>query len=355
MIPFRHQPVLCRETIELLNPQPGFLAVDCTVGAAGHSRAILERILPGGFLVAVDQDAQALEAAAANLAGLPAGETPAGEGTERSAAKTVIGGKAYDRPYTLVHRNFSRLKEILTELGIAAADAILMDLGVSSFQLENGARGFSYQHNGPLDMRMNPGAGKTAKEVVNQAGLRELEDIFWRYGEERWSRRIAQFIVAERAAAPIETTEQLAMLIKRAIPAGARETGPHPAKRVFQALRIYVNDELGILGQTIDDAAACLAPGGRLAVITFHSLEDRLVKEAFKKLAAGCVCPKDLPVCVCGKTPQGKLLTPKPILPQPGETAENPRARSAKLRGFAKYGDRQTGQAVKAGEPIKLV
>jgi 16S rRNA (cytosine1402-N4)-methyltransferase len=332
MIDFRHQPVLCRETIELLKPQPGFLAVDCTVGAAGHGRMLLERILPGGFLVAVDQDPQALTAAAANLASLAAEGTLAGQ-----HAPPPPGGQAWPESFAMVHSNFSRIKDILAELGLGAVNAVLMDLGVSSFQLDEAARGFSYQHNGPLDMRMNPAAGRTAKEVVNRAEVRELENILWRYGEERWSRRIAQFIAAARAEAPIETTEELAAVIKKAIPAGARETGPHPAKRSFQALRIYVNGELELLPQAIEDAVACLAPGGRIAVITFHSLEDRLVKETLKKLAAGCICPKDLPVCVCGRSPQGKILTPRPILPRPSEIAENPRSRSAKLRGFEKF------------------
>ncbi len=338
MIPFRHKPVLWQATINLLNLRPGLVAVDCTVGAAGHSRTILEHIKPDGFLIAIDQDPQALQAAAANLESFLA-EQSATQGQTQSteAAGRVIGHKAYDKPYTMVHSNFSRIKEILAELGVAAVDAVLMDLGVSSFQLDEGERGFSYQHNGPLDMRMNPDAGRTAKEVVNQASARELEEIFWRYGEERWSRRIAQFIVEERAKAPIETTEDLVTVIKKAIPAGAREDGPHPAKRSFQALRIFVNGELEILQQAIEDAAESLAPGGRLCIITFHSLEDRLVKEAFKKLAAGCTCPKDLPVCVCGKSPRGKILTSKPILPQPEEIAENPRSRSAKLRGFEKY------------------
>ncbi len=338
MIPFRHKPVLWQETIDLLNLRPGILAVDCTVGGGGHSRTILERIQPSGFLVAIDQDPQALQAAAANLESFLAEQAQdQAAAQEAKACGRIVGYKTYDKPYTLVHSNFSRIKAILEELGIAAVDGVLMDLGVSSFQLDEGDRGFSYQHNGPLDMRMNPVAGQTAKEVVNQASARELEEILWRYGEERWSRRIAQFIVEERAQAPIETTEDLVRVIKKAIPAGAREDGPHPAKRSFQALRIFVNGELEILQQAIDDAVESLAPGGRLCIITFHSLEDRLVKDAFKKLAAGCICPKDLPVCVCGKSPQGKILTSKPILPSAEEVAENPRARSAKLRGFEKY------------------
>lgn len=316
MTPFRHQPVLLREAIELLNLQPGMKVVDCTVGGGGHARAILDRILPSGFLVGIDQDARAIAAAEEYL-------------------RDTVEGKT--KPYVLIHHNFSQIKEILRELGIRQIDGALMDLGVSSYQLEEGERGFSYRHSGSLDMRMDPDSGApTAYDVVMGASARELEQILWRYGEERWGRRIAEFIVEERRKAPIETTGQLAAVIKKAIPAGAREEGPHPAKRSFQALRIYVNRELEILDQAVADTVGALASKGRLAVITFHSLEDRIIKGAFKELATGCTCPKDFPVCVCGKTPQGGVLTPKPVLPRFQETEENPRSRSAKLRAFQK-------------------
>ena len=323
MTPFRHQPVLLPETIDSLRLKPGMRIVDCTAGGGGHSRHILERILPSGFLVAIDRDPQALEATAQTL-------------------EAAFGGvQGRDRPYVLVHSNFSRIADILAERRLDTIDGALMDLGVSSYQLDEGDRGFSYQHPGKLDMRMDPMDGTpTAYDVVNRASARELEQIFWRYGEERWSRRIADFIVKEREAAPIGTTDELTAVIKKAVPAGARDEGQHPARRVFQALRIFVNGELEVLEGTIRDIVEKLAPGGRLAVITFHSLEDRIVKDTMKTLAAGCTCPKDFPVCVCGKTRQGAVLTRKPILPGDSEIGSNPRSRSAKLRVFEKNRDR---------------
>lgn len=320
-----HIPVLLRETVDMLNLSPGMMVVDCTAGGGGHSSTMMKEILPSGFLVAIDRDPRALEAA------------------EESLGKVLADlidpptDKLYHKPYVLVHSNFSRIKEIVKELGIDKIDAALMDLGVNSFQLDEGERGFSYQHPGDLDMRMNPEEdGVTAMDVIGEFSAAELENILWRYGEERWSRRIARFIVAEREKAPIVTTDQLVAVILKAIPAGAREDGPHPAKRSFQALRIFVNRELDVLEQAITDTVDLLAPGGRLAVIDFHSLEDRLVKNTFRTLATGCICPKDFPVCVCGKKPKGKILTAKPVLPGSHEIGENPRARSAKMRAFEK-------------------
>ena len=323
MTGFQHKPVLLRETVEILNLSPGMKAADCTAGGGGHSAAILERILPSGFLVAIDRDPQALAAAKERI--------------DEKLKSLPFTNESDQSPYAMVHSNFSRLRDILPGLGMAEIDAALMDLGVNSQQLDEGERGFSYQRPGRLDMRMDPGAGGiSALDVIRDSTAEALEHILWTYGEERWSRRIAQFIVTERAIKPIETTDQLVTVIKKAIPAGAREDGPHPAKRSFQALRIYVNRELEILEQAVADAVESLAPGGRLAVITFHSLEDRLVKDTFKSLASGCTCPKDFPVCVCGKTSRGKILTVKPVLPGLSETEENPRARSAKMRAFQK-------------------
>jgi len=332
MIADWHTPVLLRETLALLDLSPGKTVVDCTAGGGGHAWAMLEQIMPGGFLVAIDQDPQAIETAEAHFR-KKASEKAGGETSE----PTVAG--AAPKSYTFVRSNFSGIKNLLRGLGISAIDAALMDLGVSSYQLDEAARGFSYQQSGILDMRMDPSAqGPSAVDVVNGFSAEELEQILWRFGEERWSRRIARLIVKRRQKAQIQTTTQLAALISDAIPAKARETGPHPAKRSFQAIRIFVNRELDILGKSIADTVDVLAPKGRLAVISFHSLEDRLVKETMKELAAVCVCPKDLPVCVCGKQPQGKILTSKPIHPSSLETAKNPRSRSAKLRGFEKFG-----------------
>ena len=353
MIPFRHQPVLLQETMQILDLKPGMKAVDCTVGGGGHGRPMLERVLPSGLLVAIDQDPQALEAAEKNFReavyGGSAGQTdpaplhpspqePASRGPATQEPTPLHPSPQQPTPpYVMVHSNFSRIKDILSERQIGQLDAALMDLGASSFQFDEGARGFSYRHAGELDMRMDPlGGAPTAYDVVMSATAQDLAHILWRYGEERWSKRIARAIVREREKAPIKTTDQLASVIRAAIPAAARAEGPHPAKRSFQALRIFVNRELEILGEAIVDAAESLAPGGRLAVISYHSLEDRCVKEAFKTLAAGCICPKDFPICACGKAPQGRILTPKPILPQPGEVEENPRSRSAKLRAFEK-------------------
>jgi 16S rRNA (cytosine1402-N4)-methyltransferase len=293
---------------------------------------MLERILPSGYLVAIDQDPQALAATEETL-------TEALREWRHGPSGGSMCGRE-DRPFAMVHSNFSRIKEILGELGVGGIDAALMDLGVSSWQLDSAERGFSYQHPGVLDMRMDPTAdGPTARDVVRDSSAEELEAIFWRYGEERWSKRIAKFIVAEREKAPIERTEQLVAVIKKAVPAGARENGPHPARRPFMALRIFINHELDILEQAVTDTVSALAPKGRFAAISFHSLEDRVLKDAFKKLATGCTCPKDFPVCVCGKGSQGKVLIHRPVVPGASEIGDNPRARSAKLRAFQKRGD----------------
>ena len=307
---FHHVPVLKDEVIDSLAIRPDGVYVDATLGGAGHSAEIAAR-LDGGRLIGFDQDAAAIAASQARLA--------------------PFGGRV-----TFVNQNFKTIKSVLAELGISGIDGALMDLGVSSYQLDEGERGFSYQTDAPLDMRMDRRNSFSAYEVVNQYSAEQLETIIFQYGEDRWARRIAEFIVAEREKEPIRTTGQLVEVIKKAVPKGARKDGPHPAKRTFQAIRIEVNGELAILEQAVEDFADCLKPGGRLAVITFHSLEDRIVKNVFARLAAGCICPKEFPVCVCGKKPQGRLVSRKPIMAGKKELEENPRARSAKLRVFEK-------------------
>lgn len=307
---FSHQPVLLRETIEHLNLKPNGIYVDCTLGAAGHSTAILATE-PTVRLIGIDQDPQALERASLRLA-------------------------AYTGQVTLVQDNFRNLERILDGLGIGKVDGVLMDIGVSSPQLDDADRGFSYQQDAPLDMRMDPNQPIDAKTIVNTYSAEELTKIIKMYGEERWASRISDFIVRERKRAPLETTGELVDLIKRAIPAKARATGPHPARRTFQALRIAVNDELNALQQGLEQAVEVLAAQGRLAVITFHSLEDRIVKNFFQEMLGKCICPPDFPVCVCGRTPQGRLVTRGPLLPSQEELEDNPRSRSAKLRVLEK-------------------
>ncbi|MBE7007997.1 MAG: 16S rRNA (cytosine(1402)-N(4))-methyltransferase RsmH [Ruminococcaceae bacterium] len=303
---YGHKPVLLEECIEALQIKPDGVYVDGTLGRAGHSSEIVRR-LTTGRLIALDRDETALAAARERLA------------------------EHMDR-VTLVHSNFSRLGTVLDELGVAAADGMLFDLGVSSPQLDDASRGFSYKQDAPLDMRMDATAPLTARELVNAYPYEELRRILFEYGEERFAPQIAKAICTAREAKPIETTLELAELIRGAMPAKALREKQHPAKRSFQAIRIAVNDELGELTPMLDAAEAHLKPGGRLAVITFHSLEDRIVKQKLKELATGCICPPEFPVCVCGRTPRMKLITRKPIVSGETELNENPRARSAKLR-----------------------
>lgn len=307
---YSHVPVLLHETIEILNIRPDGVYVDCTLGGGGHSEAILKR-LENGFLLGIDQDQDALQAASQRL-------------------------QAFGSKFKAIHANFRELKKALNNVGICQVDGVLFDLGVSSYQLDQGERGFSYMQDAPLDMRMDRTRSLTAKELVNNLPEEELARILWEYGEERWSKRIARFIVERRKDGPIETTGQLVEIIKAAIPSGARRTGHHPAKRTFQALRIAVNDELGALTQGLLDAVDVLKKDGRIAVITFHSLEDRIVKDTFRTLAKGCQCPPDFPVCACGQKPKVEILTKKPIVASLQELEENPRARSAKLRAAIK-------------------
>lgn len=303
---FHHISVLLNECIDNLNIKPDGIYVDGTMGGGGHSLEIAKR-LTTGRLICIDQDPNAHEAAGKRLA-------------------------EYKNRITFVRDNFGNIKSILDSLGIEKIDGMLLDIGVSSHQLDEAERGFSYQQDAPLDMRMNPDRPFSAYDVVNGYDEDELDRVIFTYGEERWARRIAQFIVKEREAKPIETTGELVDIIKKAVPKGARKDGPHPAKRTFQAIRIEVNGELEVLQRAIDDVAARLTVGGRLCIITFHSLEDRIVKEAFRKQENPCICPPQFPVCVCGKKPLGRVITRKPILPSKEELEENPRSRSAKLR-----------------------
>ena len=307
---FKHTPVLFEETLDLLALKDTGIWVDGTLGGGGHSFGMLSRTKEAR-LVGIDRDAEAICAAKKRLS----------EFTKR---------------VTFVNDNFSHIKEILKELNIDKIDGAVLDLGISSYQIDNAERGFSYMHNAVLDMRMDQKNPTSARDIVNEYTKDELSRIFFDYGEERWSKRIAGFIEEKRKDKPIETTFELVDIIKAAIPKGAREEGSHPAKRVFQALRIETNGELEILKRAVCDFADVLKPGARLAVITFHSLEDRIVKQTFKELESGCTCPADFPVCVCGKKPEIKIITKKPILPKNEEIGRNPRAKSAKLRAAEK-------------------
>lgn len=304
---FTHVSVLLEETVHQLITRPDGIYVDCTLGGAGHATEIGKHLTPEGTLIGFDQDEDALAVATERLQELP--------------CKVVT-----------IHSNFSHLKEELLKRGFTQVDGFVFDLGVSSYQLDTAERGFSYMHNGPLDMRMDGHSGEqSAADLVNHASAEELERIIREYGEERWAKRIVKFIIEARLEAPITTTEQLVSIIKKAIPAGARKDGPHPAKRTFQALRIAVNDELGILRQAFSDAVSLLRPEGKICVITFHSLEDRITKETFTDLGRGCICPPELPVCICHHVPEIKGGR-KVISPSAEEISMNPRSRSAKLR-----------------------
>ena len=309
---YRHTPVLLAECLEQLELKTQHTFLDCTLGFAGHSFEAAKRLGPEGLLLGIDQDEVALAAAAERLASIPEGERPAVE---------------------LLRGNFGDMDELLVAARVPGVDAILFDLGVSSVQIDTASRGFSFKENGPLDMRMDPGTQTlTAAEIVNTYNAADLTRIIRGFSDEKWASRIADFIVRAREQAPIEESGQLVAIIKAAIPASARRAGGHPAKRTFQALRIEVNSELTVLRRGLDAAVRWLNPGGRLAVISYHSLEDRIVKDTFASLANRCTCPPDLPVCMCGREPVLDIITRKPVLPSPEEVARNPRARSAKLR-----------------------
>ncbi len=306
MSEFHHVSVLLHECIDGLNIRPDGVYVDGTLGGAGHSSQIAARLTTGS-LVGIDRDRVALAAAGERLA-------------------------SFGDRVTLVHSNFCEIAQVLKDLGVSGVDGILLDLGVSSPQLDDGARGFSYMADAPLDMRMNSQDTLTAAAVVNTWSYEELRRILYDYGEERYAPQIAAAICRVRQQRPIETTQELVDVIRSAMPASALREKQHPAKRSFQAIRIAVNDELGSVEKVMADAIPCLNPGGRLAVITFHSLEDRIVKNAMAAAAKGCTCPPNFPVCVCGNKPKVKLIAKKPIVSTQQELDANPRARSAKLR-----------------------
>ena len=309
-----HVPVLAGELIDALGPQPGEIAVDCTFGAGGHARLVANRIGPTGLLVCIDRD--------------PAAE----ERFDELAAEVPCQTR-------FLRMDYADGVAVLAEEGVAA-DIVYLDLGVSSMQIDAWERGFSYSYDAPLDMRMDPGQELDAREVVNTWDERRLAIAFQRYGEERYARQIARAIVKRRDSAPFETTGELADVIKSAVPAPARFAGGHPAKRVFQAIRIVVNDELGSLDRLLPMAWDLLRPGGRMAAVSFHSLEDRRVKRFLADRARGCICPPDLPVCACGRTPEAELLTRRAVMPSAAEVADNPRAASGKLRAARKLGER---------------
>lgn len=310
---FSHKPVLLNECIEYLNISPEGIYIDGTLGGAGHSSEVYRRLGSQGKLIGIDQDLAAIEASKAKLEGM------------KGQAEIII-----------VHNNFRYIKDICAKEGVDKVDGILLDLGVSSYQLDEAKRGFSYQNDAPLDMRMDRSSDLSAATIVNEYDEDTIKNIIRDYSEEKWASRIAKFIVDYRRNKTIETTYELVDIIKAAIPKAARREGPHPAKRTFQALRIAVNDELGLLEKAIDDAVSVLRERGRLCIITFHSLEDRIVKTTFQKKIDPCICPKSFPICVCGLTPTARHITRKPVTPSEEELLENPRSRSAKLRVIEK-------------------
>ncbi|SEM28832.1 16S rRNA (cytosine1402-N4)-methyltransferase [Syntrophus gentianae] len=302
-----HEPVLLEEAVASLNCRSGGVYVDGTVGGGGHAGLILERSAPDGFLLGMDVDSEALEAAEKHL-------------------------MDFGRRKHLVKANYANIREVLTDQDISKVDGILLDLGVSSHQLDTAERGFSFLHEAPLDMRMDPQSGRSAYDVVNACSERELKEIIRQYGEEIMAGRIARAIAAKRKEAPIRTTTRLAAIVVGALPGSARHKKIHPATRTFQALRIYVNNELANLYRAIQSGTDCLKSGGRFSIISFHSLEDGIVKNSFRSLEKGCICPTDMPFCSCGQSPRLKVVSRKPVSPSNEEVAANPRARSARLR-----------------------
>ncbi len=308
---FSHVPVMPAEVIRYLEPRRGGVYVDGTVGGAGHAQAILEASAPDGVLIGFDRDAEALKAATRRLA-------------------------PYGDRVRLFHRNFSHLAAAIAEAGLGGIDGLLLDLGVSSHQLDRGERGFSFRHDAPLDMRMDTREGETAADLINSLPEEELARIIGEYGEERWAKRIAAFIVKAREEAPIVTTGQLVDIVKGAVPRAKWEERLHPATRTFQALRVAVNEELASLEQGLTAGLKLLNRGGRVVVISFHSLEDRIVKNTFRAQSQGCICPKNIPLCICANKPVVRVLTKRPVMAGETEVAANPRSRSARLRAAEK-------------------
>ncbi len=306
---FVHKSIMLEEVIESLAIKPNGIYVDGTLGGAGHSSEIVKRLGEDGRLIGIDQDGEAIEAATKRL-------------------------KPYKDKVTIVRSNYAQMKEVLRDLGIPKVDGILLDLGVSSYQLDNAERGFTYREDVPLDMRMDQRQTKTAKDIVNDYSEMELYHIIRSYGEDKFAKNIAKHIVQARQKAPIETTGQLIEVIKAAIPKKVRATGGHPAKKTFQAIRIELNHELDVLKNNLEDMIDLLNDEGRIAIITFHSLEDRIVKNIFRTSERPCICPPEFPVCVCGRVSKGKVITRKPIVPGKEELEENSRSKSAKLRVF---------------------
>lgn len=304
---FKHDPVMLREVIDGLNVKENGTYIDATVGGAGHSIEIAKLLNADGLLIGIDQDPEALKAAAKKLSG-------------------------FECSVKLVSSNFSDIADVVDHVGAEHVDGILMDIGVSSYQLDESSRGFTYREDVPLDMRMNPSVEITAAYIVNEEPEDKLCQIIGQYGEERWAARIAKFICERRKEGPIATTGELVDIIRAAVPKGARQEGIHPARRTFQALRIAVNDELGSLERGIKGAVKVLGSEGRLAILSYHSLEDRIVKQTFKQMEEPCTCPREMPVCICGLKPVIRVITRKPELPSDAEIERNPRARSAKLR-----------------------
>lgn len=309
---FNHTSVLLTETIENLNIRPDGIYVDGTLGGGGHSYEVLKRLSPQGRLIGIDQDADAIAAAGERL-------------------------KEFEDRLTIIRSNYADMKKELERIGVSSVDGIVLDLGVSSFQLDTPERGFTYRvEDAPLDMRMDQRSNISARDIVNNYSENELYRIIRDYGEDRFAKNIAKHIVAARQNAPIETTGQLNEIIAAAIPKKVAKTGGHPAKRTYQAIRIACNHELDVLRDHLDEMIGLLNPGGRICIITFHSLEDRIVKTIFKNNENPCTCPPDFPVCVCGNVSKGRVITKKPILPTDGEMEMNPRSKSAKLRVFEK-------------------
>lgn len=308
---FKHKSVLLNETIESLNVKPHGIYVDGTLGGGGHSYEICKRLGEKGRLIGIDQDIDAIEAATKRL-------------------------EEFKDKISLIHSNYNNIKSVVNDLGINKVDGIVLDLGVSSYQLDNPERGFTYREDVPLDMRMDQESTMTARDIVNDYSEMELFRVIKDYGEEQFAKNIAKHIVKARSEKPIETTGELNEIIKAAIPAKMREHGGHPSKKTYQAIRIELNHELNVLENSLDTMIELLNPKGRLSIITFHSLEDRIVKNIFRRNMNPCTCPPDFPVCVCGKKPTGTIITRKPIVPSEKEISENKRAKSSKLRVFEK-------------------